>query len=357
MRDLRPGLNAARLVNLMAAAVERCGLDLSGATVLTEAASGAYAVTPVLAAMAGARHVYALTRATRYGSAEEVTAETLALAGLAGVESRVTVTTQRRPETVALADIVTNSGHVRPMAGEFVTWMKPTVVVPLMYEAWEYRPGDLDLAALAERGIPVGGTNERHPAVDVFSFLGIMAVKLLLDAGVAVYGSDVVVLCDNPFGPFIERGLAGAGATVELCARLEQARGGGRRDAVLVALRPGLAPVLAADEADTIARRWPGAVVAQYWGDVDRTALAAAGVSSWPPEAPAAGHMGVLPSGVGPEPIVRLQSGGLKVGEVLWRARRAGLSTASSLDALARSGWGEALDAADRSLVEVRHAR
>ncbi len=38
--------------------------------------------------------------------------------------------------------------------------------------------------------------------------------------------------------------------------------------------------------------------------------------------------MGVLPSAVGPEPIVRLQSGGLKVGEVLAR----GLAEASPND-------------------------
>ena len=63
----------------------------------------------------------------------------------------------------------------------------------------------------------------------------------------------------------------------------------------------------------------PGTVLVQYWGDADRAAAAAAGVPVWPPEAPHPGHMGVLPSAVGPEPIVRLQAGGLKVGEVLAR--------------------------------------
>ena len=57
----------------------------------------------------------------------------------------------------------------------------------------------------------------------------------------------------------------------------------------------------------------------QYWGDVDRDALTDAGVPVWPPRPPAPGHMGVLPSAIGPEPIVRLQSGGLKVGELLAR--------------------------------------
>jgi hypothetical protein len=32
--------------------------------------------------------------------------------------------------------------------------------------------------------------------------------------------------------------------------------------------------------------------------------------------------MGILPSAVGAEPIVRLQAGGLKVGEILMHARR-----------------------------------
>jgi hypothetical protein len=57
-----------------------------------------------------------------------------------------------------------------------ISWMKPTAVIPLMFEAWEFRPSDLELAAAQQRGILVAGTNERHPDVDVFSFLGIMAV-------------------------------------------------------------------------------------------------------------------------------------------------------------------------------------
>ena len=43
--------------------------------------------------------------------------------------------------------------------------------------------------------------------VDVFSFLGAMAVKLLFEAGIAVYRNRIIVLCDNPFAPYIERTL------------------------------------------------------------------------------------------------------------------------------------------------------
>jgi hypothetical protein len=313
-------LNHARLVNLMEQAVARCRLDLRGAVVLTEAASGPYAVTPVLAALAGAGRVYALTRSTRYGAIEEIRARTLALAALAGVQGRIEVIAEKTAAVVGQADVVTNSGHLRPLDAQTIGWMKPSAVIPLMFEAWEFRSEDLDLEAAGRRGIPVVGTNERHPAVDVFSFLGIMAVKLLLDAGVAVYGSRILVLCDNPFGPFIERGLAAAGATVETRAAPAEAESGAGLDAVLVALRPTATPVITVAETNIIAARWPGAVVAQFWGDVDRAALAGAGVPVWPVDAPALGHMGILPSGVGPEPVVRLQSGGLKVAEVLMRA-------------------------------------
>ncbi len=320
-KDLRPGLHPRRLARLMCDAIERCQLDLSGSVILTEAASGAYVVTPVLAATAKAEYVYALTRSTPYGTVEQVTAQTLELAALVGVQDRVDVITYKSQEVVSQADIVTNSGHVRPIDAAMIGWMKPTALISLMYEAWELRPDDVDLAVCRQRGIPVTGTDERHPAVDVFSFLGVMAAKLLMDAAVAVYAGGVLLVCDNQFGSFIERGLLRAGANVDTVESLATAPGGRTYDALLVALQPRPGPVLSAADAVTIAKCWPGSVVAQFWGDIDRAALAAVDAPVWPPKASAPGHMGILPSDVGPEPVVRLQAGGLKAAEVLSRHR------------------------------------
>ena len=321
MPDNRPGLNAQRMVRLIREAVERCHLDLSGAVVLTEAATGAYVVTPVLAALGGATRVYAICRDSRYGTAEYVQELTRGLATIAGCADRIEFLTRKTPEAVSQADIVTNSGHVRPLDAATIGLMKPDAVIGLMYEAWEFRPEDLDLEACRARGIAVAAVNERHPHVDVFSYLGIMAVKLLLDAGIAVYGSRLLVLCDNPFRSYIEAGLRGAGAEVTMAERLPSSDENAREDydAVVVALKPGPEVVLGREAAQTIASRWPGAVVAQYWGDLDRAAFVESGISLHPEQAPGAGHMGILPSGPGPEAIVRLQSGGLKAAEVAWR--------------------------------------
>jgi hypothetical protein len=325
--DTRPGLDLRRLIRLTRTAIDRCRLDLSGLTVLTEAATGAYVVTPVLAAMAGA-DVYALAASTPYGSSEQIENLTVELARLGDVMERINLLRRKEPTVMALADIVTNSGQVRPIDGEMIAHLKPSAVVPLMYESWEYRTADVDLQACRARGLLVAGTNERHPHVDVFSFLGQMAIKQLHDAGIPVRGSRIVLLCDNNFGPFIARDLENSGAEVTQTAHLTTDALPADCDAVILALQPGKAPVITANDATLLTEGAPGAVLVQYWGDVDRAALGAVRVPVWPPEPPRAGHMGVLPSAIGPEPIVRLQAGGLKVGEVLAR----GLDDASPED-------------------------
>jgi hypothetical protein len=313
-----PGLAAGRLIRLMTEAIGRCRLDLAGHTVLTEAASGAYVITPVLAALAGA-HVYAVAATTAYATDQELQITTAELARLAGVTDRLHLVGEKNARVIGAADIVTNSGQVRPIDAAMIALMKPSAVISLMYESWEYRSADVDLAACRARGIRVAGVNEDHPAVDFFAFLGAMAIKQLHDAGVSVYRSRIAVLCDNSFEPFITKSLQRCGAEVVTARRLTQEVLTRPCDAVLLALQPAGAAVLTAEDAKLLGAQAPGTVLVQYWGDADRAALAAAAVPVWPPQAPRPGHMAVLPSAIGPEPVVRLQSAGLKVGELLAR--------------------------------------
>jgi hypothetical protein len=288
--------------------------------------------------------VFAIARTTRYGTREDVTSLTRQLAHAAGVGDRVDIVTEKSSDIVAQTDIFTNSGHVRPIDRTMVAAMKPTAVVSLMYEAWEFRDSDVDLAACQARGVAVAGANEHHPVFGLFPFLGAMAVKAFMDAGIGVRGNRILFLCDNSFRPFIEQDLLAAGASVDTLSALPDSLGRVEYDAVLVALKPRHGTVLDEVDARTIADRCPGAVIVQFWGDIDRSVLSSSGLRFWPSEGPSPGHMAILPSAIGPEPIVLLQAGGLKVGEVLARARLDGQSVSQAVAAAVAGGYATALE-------------
>ncbi|UPK32331.1 hypothetical protein IVB18_29055 [Bradyrhizobium sp. 186] len=305
----------------MSRAVTETRLDLSGLTVLTEAATGAYAVTAVLAAMAGGKRVYAFTRPTRHGTPADARQQTLELADSAGVADRIEVLEQITPDILHQTDIVTNSGHLRPLTAALIDKLPREAVIALMFEAWEFRPEDLDMEACLRRGIPIVGVNERHPSVDVFSFLGPLCVKQLHDCGLSAYKNRIAVLCDNDFVGPLRAGLASSGASVDTFDNV-QAVYRDEWDAIIVALRPAAEPRIGSPEAIHLAAcAPPGAIVVQFWGDMDRTVLSANGLGVWPTAPPGLGHMGILLSEIGPEPVVRLQAGGLRAAECVRRSR------------------------------------
>lgn len=339
-----------RVTRLMREAVERLELDLSGLSVLTEAGSREYAVTAPLAALAGAAEVTAVTRDSRHGRAADNAAAATALAELCGVASRVRVITELDPRAVSRADIVTNLGFVRPIDGAMVRLLKPTAVVPLMCEAWEWRPGDVDLDACRERGVLVLGTNEDHPAVDVFDYSGSLGLKLLLEAGVELHRSVVVVFGRDRFAPVLADAARRAGATVHVVAELrsEASRAALRAaDALLVAdyatpdVVVGQGGAIGAAELAELA---PGLCVVQFAGAVDVPALERAGLRCYPGERLEPRRMSRTLAHLGPRPVIDLHAAGLKVGELAARARLRGLDVAAAAAlAIGHGGLAQAL--------------
>ncbi|MBX6311396.1 MAG: hypothetical protein IRY99_00505 [Isosphaeraceae bacterium] len=299
----------SRIADQISAAVERLQLNLSGWRVLTEAATGPYAVTPILAALAGAE-VIAFTRESRYGTVRQVRQETSALAQELGISDRVAVVEVLTAADLGSVDLITNSGHLRPIDAAKIDHLKPTAVIPLMYEAWEFRATDVDLAACHRRGIRVAGTNERHPKVGVFAYLGPLVVKAILEANHELLGERCLLISDNDFAPYIRRTLEANGAEVHQVARSVEASGA-TWDIVIIATTPPLSGgervSLDGVHAD---------LYCQLWGDVDRTQV----TGTWRPERePEPGHMGLALADLGVAPVVRLQAAGLKCGEVLLR--------------------------------------
>ena len=195
-------------------------LDLSGLTVFTEIGTGSFVTTPFIAAMGDAEHVYAITRDSVYGTASSVASLAEGLAQLCEMDGRIEVVTTKTPEKLGQADIVTNLGFVRPIDAGTVDMMKPGAVVPMMCEGWEFRDGDLDLDACARRGIVVVETNEDYPGLAVFDFCGPLCLKLLLEAEIEVYKSQIAVVSSDKFGLVIEECLRRNGAQVRRFTRM-----------------------------------------------------------------------------------------------------------------------------------------
>jgi hypothetical protein len=314
-----PGFSPIRMVSLMKRSIAATKLDLSSVNILTEAASGAYGATPVIAALAGAQQVYALVRPSRYGSVSQIREWIGELASEAGVTDRIELIEDISTDLVGKVDIVTNSGHLRPITADLIDYLPASAVIALMFEAWELRTGDIDLDACSRRGIPIVGINERHPQIDVFSFLGPLCVKELHDSGIPVCRDTIALVCDNDFSEYIASGLRAQGSHVEIFADA-QAVYSHEWDAVVIALHPQPHARIGQAECRHLASMLPkSAVTVQFWGDVDRDAATAHGMMVWPPQPPSAGHMAVLLSDIGPEPVVRLQTGGLRAAEWIWR--------------------------------------
>jgi hypothetical protein len=329
------------LIDKLVRQVNALQLDLKGKTVLTEAASGAYIVTPVLAALAGAK-VFAFSKTTRYGKVEDVFASTKELADtFKEFPLDIHFVDVINPAIVAEADMITNAGHLRPLNESILAHAKDEMVIPLMYEAWEWRDADMDISYIRKRGFRIGATNERHPNVDVFNYLGDMALKQIFDAGLCPYNNKFILLCNNDFGPFIAKVLSAvcAGLAVidldENRHKYQQLQvdwiGGFPELKIPESYRDAEAVIFTAYPFDQdwmgekteihIDRFWEqlsDPFILRYCGDVNESVLENKGVRFFPKHVHS-GHMGILPSAIGNDPIIRLQSGGLKVGELLMR--------------------------------------
>jgi hypothetical protein len=336
--------DAARAVRLIDEFVERFALDLSGLAVFTEAASGAYLWAPLLCARAGAGRVYAVTRDSRYASADEVTRTTLAAADQLGVAGTLDIAVGRRPDWLADADVFTNSGFVRPIDAGMVEAMKPTAVIALMWETWEFRDSDLDLDACRRRGILVLGTDERRPPCDMTGYSAVLALKVLFELGLEGFGTRVLLLGgQETLGAAMESGLAGLGADV---TRFGAAGGrpydelpehfaahGGDYDALLVAEHADSRLLLGpagAIEFDTIRRVNPALRVGVISGTVDGAGLRASGLHHVPDDIQPFGYMSYHPYELGPRPVLELFAAGLAVGQAMARSRLGGASVADA---------------------------
>ena len=321
-------MNNFRCLRLIEQAITTFNLDLSNLVVLTEAATGYYQLTPMIAALAGAKNVYALTRDSYYGKAEVVAQQTICLAKQWNVEDRIQVLLSREDKRIGLADIVTNLGFVRPLDKIFLKRLKATAVIPLMFETWEYRTEDIDIKECRRLKIPVLGTNENHPSLKIFQYVGHLVLKLLFELDIEVYRSKIVVVGGGEFGKATVKSLNQAGADVfqininkgESLADHQNQIFLSKCDAIAVVEHQSKEKIIGIDgqiTGEKIKLLNPGVVLIHIAGNVEQKSLEAAKIIFYPSKIATTGYMSLSTDYLGPKPLIDLHTAGLKIGELM----------------------------------------
>jgi hypothetical protein len=339
--------NPERISRLIEDYIEEFELDLTDMVVYTEAATGAFAATAPTAAAAGAEHIYAIAADSPYGEKEDAFKETQSIASILGKEDVITYVGEKKPSDINECDIITNTGFVRPIDAEAVSWMSPNTVVPLMYEPWEFREEDVDLHACWQNLIPVVGTNESYENIRTFGYIGHAVQKVAYETNIEVLNCTFVVIGGGLIAAEIVGVLEQAGATVvtvlpdthdvhqagqldfdfdsldELAASDCVAQADAlivadhRSEQELISTSSGLDPT-------EIGSRNPALVLIHVCGNVDIPSLEVSGLNVVPRTPRSPGYMTFNAGYVGPQPIVALHTAGLKTGEILVRSLNKG---------------------------------
>ena len=329
--------------------IQSFDLDLTDLCVYTEAATGPYRFTPLVCALAGARRVFALARDTAHGTADEAVARTEALAGNLGLSKPLRFSREKRPEDLARADIVTNSGNVRPIDAATVAMLRPTCVVPLMWETWEFRPEEVDLAACRRRGVLVLGTDEE--AFRFRRYTGELFLRMVHTAGLTLDGCRMFYFGHPLVAHAVGRALEANGGQFRWTGTEDDPNDvPGRvtlKDKETLLRTLAWATVFVADDR-TLAKPLvgPGGVfttqellaansdltILNRSGVLDHEGLAEAGLQVVPQGRYENGYLGFTTAMLGYRPAMEMAVAGLKVGEVMARARLGGMSPEESAE-------------------------
>jgi len=327
-------VNEGRIGKLLREAISKFDISLDRYSILTEAASGYFAVTSLLAAMGGSKRVLAMVRDSKYGRAEEIAQNTFTLAEKFGVKNSIEIIFSRDDRRIGEADIVTNLGFVRPIDAELIGRFKNNVSISLMWETWEFRSQDLDLGLCRSLGIPVLGTDEHHPDLKIFSYIGHVALKLLYELEIEIFKSKVVIVGSGEFAEEAQNTLTKAGAISELIDVNDLPTTHGKNliqgaDALVLLehhdrrLLIGKNGLISANEVYELN---PSLVIAHICGGTSQRDLENVGLRFLPMDIAPAGYMSVSTTYVGPRPVIELHAAGLKVGQVMAEAVAKGMS-------------------------------
>ena len=121
------GCELKRCLRIAQDQIKRLELNLDGYNVLTELGGGPYLFSPIIPLLANASRVFAWTRDTRYGASQDLIDTCTGVMDKMGVPpDRINFRISYNESDVGQADIITNSGMLRPLNRDFLLPAKST---------------------------------------------------------------------------------------------------------------------------------------------------------------------------------------------------------------------------------------
>ena len=296
--------------------IQKLKLNLEGKTVLTEIGSGAFMYIGLIAALAGAKKLILWTKDSSYGAANDIIKDFTVHYKAWNLKTEFIISKNSRPiSDIQEADIITNSGFIRPIDSGFINQIKPSAVIAYMAEAWEFRASDINLNYCHQKNILVGGTWENHPNLNIFDNCGPLALKMMADAGQDITNKNIAIVSNDHFGAVISKALKGIAHSIINTAQLNQINFSSF-NLIFIADYSTENTILGSDGLLPIDKIQHCPVV-HLAGKVDVVFAEKNRIKVWPAKNGASKKMTFTLAYLGIKPVIDLHTAGLKVGELM----------------------------------------
>jgi hypothetical protein len=354
--DYTDSISQERAVQIMQSMIRKMDLNLKNLTVLTECASAAYAYTPLMAMMAGAK-VYAVGKDTSYGTFKNNSLVAQKIMADFKLSGEINFVEWNDFDRWNEADIITNSGMLRPITAVNFSQMKKTAVVPLMWETWEFRKNDLDILSAQQNHIPVIGTDEHYPKANMYGYPGMIAMHLLFAMGIEGWNNELILIGGGLTGKMIADTFQKLGFSfdwytlagnerADRCfpySELRRILATENPDAIICtehSYHELLIGKRAAVSFAEIKKQFPAICYGHIAGHIDAAELQESGLRYEPSRIMPPGYMTYETTRIGMRPVLELNAAGLKVGEIAAKARLAGKTIEEAIAMTVKEGIG-----------------
>jgi len=341
------------IIKTIKESIKKTNLDLSDLTVLTEAATGNWIFTPFIAAFAKAQSVICITKDSKYGTADQIISNFDNLTEYLGLNN-IQVHKKITSSILQNVDIVTNSGFIRPIDSKFIQSLKPTCVISLMWEPWEYRESDLDLSLCWKNKICVLGINEDNEIMNIMKYNGDMISTLIKRNNIELKNKKVILAAENKSAFYMLKSIISTGASLfcisktmgkELIQNGATIIGSNLKDSqvepylkncdlIIINSAPLNNEIIGGKNGikpSKLKNLSPNVIILVYFGLIDFHEVKKAGIHYIPNTPPINAHMSWTLDILGPTPVIELNTIGLKAVEKLAKSRKSGLDYETSL--------------------------